>query len=209
MQKRVAGKQFFITFIVPTLLALAAVGSMLLFQKQVVRMAKNQAYEILFSSANEQTAVLNEIFYGRFSILEIFANSLSSRTKAPTAAELSAQMTAVVEASDFENLAVAGTDGVAHTNDGLTDDSADRFYMTEALQGRRAIEKLENSRLYEQSRLILSVPMYRNGRVVGAVLGSFSDTDIEQLLTSCAFHDRFHRQDRRCSTVAFAGARRR
>lgn len=180
-------RRIFTTFVVPIILALTAVVSMLLFQNCTVTLTRERAYQSLADSAQEQTIILREIFDGRFSVLATFANSLAKQPNRPTLENITARMSAIVEASDFENMAVAKTDGVAHTDDGQTDDSSDRFYMTEALAGRRAIQKLTDSRLYGKNRLVLSVPIYKDKKVEGAVMGSFSDMDVQKLLVSSAF----------------------
>lgn len=59
--------------------------------------------------------------------------------------------------------------------------------MTEALAGRRAVQKLTDSRLYQKSRLVLSVPLYLDGEVAGVVMGSFSDESVQEILVSSAF----------------------
>lgn len=180
-------RNFFTTFVVPAILVLTAVTSMLFFQNRTASQAKQWAYRVLDASAQEQTATLKEIFEGRFAILETFANSLASQGGLLTLENITTRMNAIAESSDFEDLAIAGADGIAYTDDGQRDDSSDRFYMTEALAGRRAVQKLTDSRLYEKSRLIFSVPLRVDGRVVGAVLGSFSDANLRQLLISTAF----------------------
>lgn len=179
--------QIFATFILSVLLALIAVGSMLLFQRRVTKLAEAQAYQTLTGSAKEQMATLNEIFSGRFSVLESFANSLANQKTELTLEDVTIRMNAITQVCDFDNLAVAGADGVAYTSDGLREDSSDRFYMTEALSGRRAIQNLTDSRLYQKNRMVLSVPVYLDGKVAGAVMGSFSEEEVKKLLVSSAF----------------------
>lgn len=95
---------------------------MLLFQCKTVQLAESRTYQTLYSSAKEQAATLREVFDGRFTILDALAASLASQTNDFTQEDITARMNAIVAASDFENLAIAGRDGVAHTNDGQTDD---------------------------------------------------------------------------------------
>lgn len=180
-------KRMLISFIVPTILMLITIANMLVFQSYTVEQTRKQTYQSLADSAMEQTATLNEIIKGRFSVLEAFANALAEQQVTPTLEDLTARMRAIAEISDFENIAVAGLDGVAYTDDGITDDSSDRFYMTEALAGRRAIQKLTDSRLYQENRIVLAVPVYKDGSVVGTVMGSFSDENLQMLIVSSAF----------------------
>ena len=145
--------------IIPTMLAIIAVASMLLFQTQTVKLTQEQAYRSLTDSALEQTATLREILNGRFVVLEAFANSLANQKSAPDIEDITARMDAIVQTSDFTHMAVAGLDGVAYTNDGQRDDSSDRAYMSEALTGRRTAQKLTDSRLYQKCRIVLAVPL--------------------------------------------------
>lgn len=187
MQMLTPKKRLFSKFILPGILALTAVLSMMLFQYYTVKMVEEQVYQSLSESAQEQTTTLNEIINGRFFILEAFAGGMADQLTEPTLEDLTARMNAVAEATDFVHIAVAGTDGFVHTNDGQTDDSSDRFYMTEALAGHRAVQKLTDSRLYQKNRMVLAVPLYKDGVVAGAVMGSLPDQDVEKLLVSAAF----------------------
>ncbi len=191
MNKRRKETRLLATFLIPGILTLAAVLNMLYFQVRTQEWTKQWAYRVLAASAQEQTATLGEIFNGRFGILETFASSVGAQWNQQrdvlTLDNIRTRMTAMVETSGFEHLAIAGTDGVAYANDGQTDDSSDRFYMTEALAGRRAIQALTDSRLYEKQRFVLAVPLHINGKVAGAVMGSFTSSDLRRLIVSTAF----------------------
>ncbi len=180
-------KYFFTTFVVPFILALIAVASTLLFQYRTASLTREQTYQSLSGSAMEQTATLREIFNGRFDMLDAFANSLANQESELDFQDIIARMNAITQVSDFEHLAMAGLDGIAYASDGQIENSSDRFYMTEALAGRQAVQKLTDSRLYQKNRIVLSVPLRKNGEVVGAVMGSFPNLNLEQLLVSSAF----------------------
>jgi len=122
MNKSRKENHFFASLVIPGILALVAVLNMLYFQTKTQESTKQWAYRVLAASALEQTATLEEIFNGRFGILEAFASSIGAQMSregdSRTVDDIATRMTAIVEASSFEHLAIAGLDGVAYANDG-------------------------------------------------------------------------------------------
>ncbi len=141
----------------------------------------------LQSSAQEQTATLDEIFNGRFTVLETFANSLASQAETPTKEDVTNRMKAIVEVSDFELLAITGLDGIIYTSEGKVDNSPKPLYMTEALAGRKSAQKIDEGQVFEKDWLVLAVPVYVNAEVKGVVMGGFSTAYFEKLLVAHAF----------------------
>ncbi|WFA07942.1 methyl-accepting chemotaxis protein [Tissierella sp. Yu-01] len=74
--------------------------------------------------------------------------------------------------SDFLELAVVGPSGKATYSDGTDVQLGDLHYITEALKGEANVTDPLISRLSNESVINFTVPIEREGKVVGALLGS-------------------------------------
>lgn len=77
-------------------------------------------------------------------------------------------------------LLYADAGGAAFSSDGAETDLSDRQYFRDSLAGARVIERVERGRVSEEPKMIMSVPVTRDGETVGVVVGSFNEADFRE-----------------------------
>ena len=129
------------------------------------------------------------------SILEIhygFLNSIAD--KMGTASELLSNgnmklLASMTENTDFERTALIESDGTAHYDNGASKNVAQRRYFREAMKGQTTLSDPLDSSVDQETRVILGVPVRRNGRIIGVLGGSYNVTALSQMLFNDVFDD--------------------
>lgn len=75
------------------------------------------------------------------------------------------------EKTGFQDIAVVSPDGTAHYTDGTTAELGDREYVKEALSGQKNVSDLTLSRVTNELVYMYAVPIEKDGKVTGALLG--------------------------------------
>ncbi|MEG2380295.1 MAG: histidine kinase, partial [Oscillospiraceae bacterium] len=148
---------------------------------------KKQVYAILHDSANEQSTTLKVTLEGQYSILETFANSLASQEDYDID-DVIRRMGAIQDASSFIYVGVANVNGNLYSSDGRMINVRDRDYFQQALIGQRAIEKLPIERLDLKPRFVIAVPIQKDDKILGAVIGSYEEKEVNKLLVPEVFN---------------------
>lgn len=73
----------------------------------------------------------------------------------------------------FHAISIIDTDGNGVTNDGKEQKVADRDYFKRTMKGEEVLSDPLYSSLDGKRRVVLSVPIKKNGEIIGAVAGSF------------------------------------
>ena len=159
-----------------------------IYQYVNIRNAEKQIYSTLNDSINEQKNLIETKIQGQYTTLEAFANSLAS-TEIHTMDEIVQRMDAIVKtkSTEFKYLAIGGKDGILYTSDGRTVSAANRDYYEKALNGENGIEKIDVGRLDPDPGLFISVPVIKNGDVLGVVVGCYDISTFEHLLNPTTF----------------------
>lgn len=93
------------------------------------------------------------------------------------------------EHTDFSRTALIEADGTAHYENGVTKDLSQRAYFKEAMEGKETLSDPLESSVDKETRVILGVPVYRDGQVVAAVGGSYNVTALSRMLFNDVFDD--------------------
>lgn len=72
--------------------------------------------------------------------------------------------------------------GQAYLNNGEMYDVSQRDYFIQAMQGNKTIAKPINSAIEDEYRIVFTIPIQRDGVVIGAVGGSFNMSDTKKIV---------------------------
>ena len=86
------------------------------------------------------------------------------------------------ENSTMQHVAICDADGNAVVDNGDTLEGLDLEYIHLALKGERSVSDLSESVVDGEKRFFLSVPVRRDGEIVGALIGSFDIDELGNLL---------------------------
>ena len=91
--------------------------------------------------------------------------------------------------TDFERTALIEADGTAYYDNGAIKNVAQRKYFLEAMKGQATLSDPLDSSIDQETRVILCVPVRCNGRIIGALGGSYNVTALSQMLFNDIFDD--------------------
>lgn len=172
--------------IIPLILLLSVVIAMHIDKIQSRDYAIARAEQTLSDSSHEQTALFKAVLEGQFDTLRAFSGNLALYDGYDISI-VRAHMRAIIAATDFTNMAVVDASGKSYYADGVEIDVPDRWYYRENMAGRTAVELIENTRNSHVKRLVISVPIIRNGTPAGALVGAYSEETFRNLLISNAY----------------------
>lgn len=91
-------------------------------------------------------------------------------------------LVSVCDNTDFERTALIEADGTSHYDNGAVKNVAERLYFKEAIRGKETLSDPLESSVDQETRVILSVPVYQNGKVVAVLGGSYNVTALSRML---------------------------
>ncbi len=139
-------------------------------------------------SAEEQIATLKASLDGRFTTLEAYANVLvASGADIFYNDIIMRELAAVRDNTLFLNVLLIEPDGTAHSAAADAFDVSDRDYFIQSMSGKRAIQQIEKGRATGVPVFTLSVPIIKDGVIVGVLGGSIDIDSFKNLVVSEAY----------------------
>ncbi len=92
-----------------------------------------------------------------------------------------------IKNTNFLGIAVVQPDGTAHYSDGTISQLADRDYVNKALNGENNVSDLIVSRVTNSIVVMYAVPIERDGKVVGALIGRRDSTALSAITDDTGF----------------------
>jgi diguanylate cyclase (GGDEF)-like protein len=90
------------------------------------------------------------------------------------------------ESDNFERISIIEPDGTAHYDNHTTSDVSERRYFKEAISGSRTLSDPLESKADGTIRVVLGVPIFKdgdeNGEVIGILAGSYDASSLSRLL---------------------------
>ena len=96
-------------------------------------------------------------------------------------------ITKLKEETDLEHTALIGPTGIAHYENGKYADVSSRRYFQEGISGKQTLSDPLESRVDEETRVVLGVPVYSGSEVIGVLGGSYNVTALSHTM----FNDTF------------------
>lgn len=82
----------------------------------------------------------------------------------------------------LERTALIEADGTAHYDNGAVKDVSARRYFKEGMQGKETLSDPLESSVDQETRVILGVPVKKDGKVIGVLGGSYNVTTLSRML---------------------------
>lgn len=146
-------------------------------QKQVEKNSR----DTLMLNVTRQSDHLKEVFDIHFQYLEVVSECIAHDSDLISEHNLS-RLASLKKNTDMERTAIITADGHSYYENGQMKDVSQRDYFKKAIQGNIVLsDPLESSIDYE-TRVVLAVPVMKDGKVSGIVAGSYNVTNLSRLM---------------------------
>ncbi|MEG2212582.1 MAG: cache domain-containing protein, partial [Clostridiales bacterium] len=187
MKQQNVGNRKITIWMIPLILICGVLLSALISMDVSIRSAYERAKIVLNDSAYEQMDIFHAKLEGQFSVLQAFADYCVTADE--DEAELQRLMGFIAAGGEFHHIGIIDPrTAVARVNTGESFSVKDRSYFTEAMSGKTAMDTIEKNRVDQMALVVLSVPVYRNDKIVAVVFGSYDTEKFSQLLTAGAYN---------------------
>lgn len=181
-------KQFQLkNYVVATSVFIAAVVvGILIFFTCVQRAVEVNSREIMMTDVSRQSEHMRKILDIHYQYLKEIASEMgkSDQLFSP---ENKYRLVSVYEKTELERTALIDTEGNAYYDNGMTKNVAHRRYFQEAIQGIQTISDPLESSVDQEIRVVLGVPVYKDGEIIGVLGGSFNVGALSRLLFADLF----------------------
>ncbi|MEG0780865.1 MAG: cache domain-containing protein, partial [Oscillospiraceae bacterium] len=161
---------------VKMLLALTLLAAALLtiwdFSRQTQRALMTETYRTLSEVSKTYSKVFNDRVSATIATMNMMAGHLAAAHDMPKQ-EIMAILQSAVEEGGFTKMAICGADGVTLSNDGTMVKVSHREYFEKAMAGRADVSDPLTVTANAEESIIISVPIWRQGVVVGALFGGY------------------------------------
>ena len=91
-------------------------------------------------------------------------------------------LVSLAEETALERTALIEPDGTAHYDNGAEKNVSSRRYFKEGMAGKETLSDPLESSVDKETRVILGVPIWKNGKVIGVLGGSYNVTSLSRML---------------------------
>lgn len=172
-----------------TIFIITLVIGISIFFNVVQSSIEKNSRETLITNVTQQSEHLNTILNINYSYLNVLAQELSKSEDLFSENNISL-IKAFMENTDLNRTAIIDSDGNALYDNNVVKNVAHRRYFKESMQGKQSLSDPLESSVDQQTRVILSVPIYKNNQVIGVVGGSYNVTKLGNM----SFDDLFDGQ---------------
>ena len=164
-----------------TIFIITLVIGISIFSNVVQSSVEKNSSETLITNVTQQSEHLNTILNINYSYLNVLAQELSKSEDLFSENNISL-IKAFMENTDLNRTAIIDSDGNALYDNNVVKNVAHRRYFKESMQGKQSLSDPLESSVDQQTRVILSVPIYKNNQVIGVVGGSYNVTKLGNML---------------------------
>ena len=164
-----------------TIFIITLVIGISIFFNVVQSSIEKNSRETLITNVTQQSEHLNTILNINYSYLNVLAQELSKSEDLFSENNISL-IKAFMENTDLNRTAIIDSDGNALYDNNVVKNVAHRRYFKESMQGKQSLSDPLESSVDQQTRVILSVRIYKNNQVVGVVGGSYNVTKLGNML---------------------------
>ena len=172
-----------------TIFIITLVIGISIFFNVVQASVEKNSREILITNVTRQSEHLSTILNINYSYLNVMAQDLADTDDLFSSKNLM-QIQILMNNTDFDRMAIIDPEGNALYDNEVIKNVAHRRYFQESMQGKQSLSNPLESSVDQQTRVILSVPIYKNNQVIGVFGGSYNVTKLGNML----FNDLFDGQ---------------
>lgn len=167
-------------------IAAVAVGLAVFFACAQYSISEN-SQDTIRTTVTRQSEHLRSILELHYQYLQIMADQVAE-TDDITSRENMELIANLHEYTDLELSAIIEPDGTSHYDNGAVKNVAHRRYFQEAMSGQQALSDPLESSVDQETRVVLGVPIVRDGEVRGVLGASYNVTALSRLM----FNDTFN-----------------
>lgn len=131
-----------------------------------------------------QSVHFRDIINIHYDYLEGISQQISAKSDILDEDNLQLIAASMSSKSSLELLAIIDADGNSYYDNGVRKNVASREYFQDAMNGERTLSDPVISKVDGESRIILSVPIFQNKKVVGVLGGSYNVSSLSHMLFS-------------------------
>jgi len=172
----------YIDVIIPVILVAAVLGGLWWYADITVDNVEEQTYSSLLEAAAGQRSAFQAKLDGLYFTLEGCAKHLAGADVQQDREHIVSTLNDFALVSAFYNMCLADGQGNTITNGNDTVYVGDRDYFAAGLRGQRALSRVESARILNGPRIVLSVPVWLDGKPAGVLFGVFELARLAKLL---------------------------
>ena len=166
---------------------LAVIVGIFLFFECVQRSIQEKSQKTMMTNVSRQSEHLRTILDIHYQYLNEIAVTVGKSDELFSESNKE-RLVSIYENTDLERAALIDTAGNAYYDNGVTKNVAHRRYFQEAIHGKQTISDPLESSVDTEVRVVLCVPVYRDGVVIGVLGGSCNVTALSHLLFADLFN---------------------
>lgn len=172
-----------------TIFIITLVIGISIFFNVVQASVEKNSRETLITNVTRQSEHLSTILNINYSYLNVMAQDLADTDDLFSSKNLM-QIQILMNNTDFDRMAIIDPEGNALYDNEVIKNVAHRRYFQESMQGKQSLSDPLESSVDQQTRVILSVPIYKNNQVIGVFGGSYNVTKLGNMLFDDLFDGR-------------------
>lgn len=187
-EERFRFKNYIISIVI---FIVAIVLGIVLFFNCVQTSVEINSKETLATNVKRQSEHLNAILNINYSYLHEIAQDMS-KTDDLFSQENLTRLKTLMDKTDLDRTAIIDTNGDALYDNEVRKNVSYRRYFKEAISGKQTLSDPLESSVDGQTRVILGVPIYKDGQVIGVLGGSYNVTKLGNMLFNDLFDGKGH-----------------
>ena len=154
----------------------------MVFFASVDNVVNKNTVELLRSNVQQQSYHFEAVIDLQFNTLEVAASYIGMQPQRLTLEQMEDVLQSLSSTDTFGRTMLILPDGTGYTSDGVTTQVKDRAYFTTAMSGKRALSNPISSSVDGDNKVVLAVPVRRNGEVTAVLGGSYDVGALSNLL---------------------------
>lgn len=159
-----------------------------IFFVAIRKQIEKNSRDTLMVNVTRQSEHLKEAFDIHFQYLNVVAEDMAKDSDLMSENNL-AMLTSLRKNTDMELTAIITSDGISHYDNGQEKDVSQREYFLEAMQGNTVLSDPLESSIGHETRVVIAVPVEKDGKVNGVVAGSYNVTKLSRLMFDDLFDE--------------------
>ena len=157
------------------------IGCLLFFLSWLQKDVETNSQKNVATNVERQSYHLDSILNIQFSYLSGIATYMGEREDI-FSRENKRLIQSVVKEQDLDLIALIDKDGNAYYNNGVRKSVKTRKYFKEAMEGKQVMSSPVESMVDGKTKVILAVPVYKDGGVIGVLGASYNVGALNQML---------------------------
>ena len=157
------------------------IGCLLFFLSWLQKDVEINSQKNVATNVERQSYHLNSIIDIQFSYLSGMATYVGERENI-FSGENKRLIQSIVKEQDLDLLALIDADGNAYYSNGARKSVKTRNYFNDVMEGKRVMSRPVESMVDGKTKVILAVPIYKDGEIMGALGASYNVGALNQML---------------------------